>query len=113
MTAPNTISFPPPPAVLQKREDNVTARKDERIVSNAPLQQQTDSVTQQQDHFLTFENDWLHPFLCPEEDPLSCFFLDSGADPPKCTDHASAGSCGQKVPLQWSLTHVLQVFENF
>jgi len=42
MTTPNTNSSPP---------------------QLSTLQQQPDSVTQQQDHFLTFENDWLHPFL--------------------------------------------------
>ena len=27
------------------------------------------------------------------QDPLSCLFLDSGADPPSCTDHAATGYC--------------------
>jgi hypothetical protein len=71
MTTPNTNSSPP---------------------QLSTLLQQPDSVTQQQDHFFVFENDWLHPFLAPEEDPVSCFFLDSGVDPSKCTDHAFARS---------------------
>ena len=53
-TVPNLLSFPPPPSVLSKQEDNVQARKDERIVCDAPLQQQPDTFMQQQDHFLTF-----------------------------------------------------------
>ena len=31
--------------------------------------------------------------LAALEDPLSCLFLDSGADPPSCTGHAAMGSC--------------------